>query len=124
MCNLLSRLHKFNIYDLLIFFLLIGILFSNYLWLKIDKYPVEGHELQDLTPAARAYIDLTSKGNTSKPGLFNILNDFLKAGHQRASSYGPLSFSILLLFYFLFGLQGQMAVMVNKNLVIYKRTKY
>jgi len=98
---------KPNIWNLLIVFLVVAVLLSNYIWLKLDQYPVEGHELVGLIPAVQVYRDLTGMGNTYRAydNIFGKYNFVL--------AYPPLSFLIVVLFYFIFGLQGQMVVMVN-----------
>lgn len=107
MGNLLVRLNKFNIYNLFIFFLLIGILLSNYLWLKIDGRPVEGHGLVGLVPAVQIYRELNGLENSFKN------YDHILGVYNETLFYPPLSFLAVTLFYLLFGLQGQMVVMVN-----------
>lgn len=99
--------NRFHIFDLLIILLIIGVIVSNYIWLKLDEYPVEGHELIGLIPAVHVCRDLTGMGNPYKA------YDHILGKYNFMLAYPPLSFLIVVLFYFLFGLQGQMVVMVN-----------
>lgn len=100
------KLNKFNICGLLIVLLIIGVILSNYIWLKIDQYPAEGHELAGLIPAVQAYRELKGMENTYK--MYDRI-----LGRYYVPFCPPLSYLIVVLFYFLFGLQDQMVVMVN-----------
>lgn len=98
-------LSKFNICDLLIGILIIGVLLSNYIWLKIDESPPWGHELSGVIPAVQVYRELKGMENPYK------LYDKILGKYNPLIP--PLSFLLVALFYLLFGLQGQMVLMVN-----------
>lgn len=92
---------------------MIGALFTNYLWLKMDQYPVEGHELMGLTPIAQIY-----RGLMDKQYPYSQLYDKILNSSGIFFGYPPLSFLVVLLFYLIFGPQGQMVVMVNSIYIV------
>lgn len=110
-----SRGAKFQKCDLLILLLVGGVLLNNYIWLKIDGDPVGGHELLGLIPAVQAYKELKGLKDSSydNPDYDKILGRY-----NGSIVYPPLSFLIVILYYFLFGLQGQMVLMVNSIYII------
>lgn len=108
---------KLNICNLLIILLLIGVIIGNYIWLKIDQFPAEGHGLGALYPAVEIYMaklkDIKGSGQ-----LWQAIPAIMLNKHCGALAYPPLSFLVLELFYILFGPQGQMVIMVNSIYIV------
>jgi len=91
-----------------VIFLIAAVIISLYLWLSFDAYPIAGHDLLGIFPSVQLVRDIKGWGND------HLLYD-MPVGRYYGSllNYPPLSFIVLAYYYLIFGLQGQMAIMVN-----------
>lgn len=112
-----------NKYFIFLFIIIILFAINNFIWLKNNKLPPIGNALQDLFPGINFYLDTINNNITFKKLVGDLFRAFLPSevsapfykNYFRFQFYiypplVPLSFS---LFYFLFGTNTGLELMVN-----------
>jgi len=92
--------------------LIAAMIIGNFFWLILDQYPIEGHDLLGVLPAAQLARHFNGLENR-QPLFTSVWGSYCGNLH-----YPPLSFLILGGFYSVLGLQGQMSAMINSLYII------